>query len=112
MPARGWSCFKLCDHLPVAIGVPQEIAATPLANEKLKRLTRRRRALVEEKTRVLCRLQVDLQAVCPGLLAITKDAGNLWFLSFLSHQDELSKLSRLRESTILGIKGIGLTRRA
>lgn len=106
---KGLELFQLCDHLPVATGVLQEVAATPLANEKLKRLTRRRRALVEEKTRVLCRLQADLQAVCPGLLAITRRADNLWFLHFLSHRDELSKLARLLESTILGIKGVGRT---
>ena len=104
---KGLELFQLCDHLPVAKGVLQEVAATPLANEKLKRLTRRRRALVNERSRLLSRMQADLQAVCPGLLAITKDADNVWFLNFLTHGDDLRRLARLREATLLGIKGIG-----
>lgn len=104
---KGLELFQLCDHLPVAKGVLQEVAATPLENEKLKRLTRRRRSLVNERSRLLSRMQADLQAVCPGLLAITKDADNVWFLNFLSHGDDLSKLARLRQNTILGIKSIG-----
>jgi transposase len=104
---KGLELFQLCDHLPVARGVLQEVVATPLENEKLKRLTRRRRALVDERSRLLSRMQADLQAVCPGLLAITKDADNVWFLNFLTHDDDLRKLARLREKTILSIKGIG-----
>lgn len=62
---KGLELFQLCDHLPVARGVLQEVAATPLGNDQLKRLTRRRRALVEERSRLLCRMQADLQAACP-----------------------------------------------
>ena len=65
---KGLELFQLCDHLPVAKGVLQEVTATPLVNEKLKRLTRRQRALVNERNRLLSRMQADLQAVCPGLL--------------------------------------------
>ena len=61
--------FQLREHFSMAHGVLQEIQAVPLENEKLKRLTRRRRALVDERSRVIARLQADLQAVCPGLLA-------------------------------------------
>ena len=58
--------FRLRGHLRVARNVLQEVAPVPVENDKLKRLTRRRRQLVGEKGRVLNRLQADLQAVCPG----------------------------------------------
>lgn len=104
---KGLELFQLCEHLASAHGVLQEVAATPPENEVLKRLTRRRHALVEEKIRVLNRLQADLQAVCPGLLAITNNAENVWFLNFLTHSDKLTKLARLQERTLLGIRAIG-----
>ena len=104
---RGLELFQLTDHLPAARGVLQEVAATPAENDILKRLTRRRRILVGEKARVLNRLQSDLRAVCPSLLEITKDADNLWFLNLLASVDDLSKLARLRESTLLKIPAIG-----
>ncbi len=100
--------FQLRDHLPLAKAALLEVAATPLENEVLKRLTRRRRRLVSEKARVLNNMQVDLQAVCPGLLEITADAGNLWFLRFLTSADSLIKLARLQRSTLLKIPGIGV----
>jgi len=59
-----------------------EVATTPEAHQVLKRLTRRRRRLVNEKGRVLSHLQTDLQAVCAGLLEMTHDADNLWVLRF------------------------------
>ena len=104
---KGLELFQLCDHLPLAKGVLQEVAATPRENDVLKRLTRRRRALVDEKSRLLSRLQGDLQAVCPGLLAITKDADNVWFLHLLSHSQDLTKLARLHHKTVLAIPAIG-----
>lgn len=100
--------FQLRDHLPVAKDVLQEVHATPQENEILKRLTRRRRRLVNERVRVLNNLQADLQAVCPGLLEITGEAGNLWFLRFLTSTEDLRKLARMRETTIRKIPGIGL----
>ncbi|MBA2654647.1 MAG: transposase [Gammaproteobacteria bacterium] len=42
--------FTLSDHLPIAKGVLQEINITPVVNEKLKFLSRRRRTLVNEKS--------------------------------------------------------------
>ena len=99
--------FQLRDLLPLAKDALQEVAATPLENEILKRLTRRRRRLVNEKARVLNNMQGDLQAVCPGLLEITGDAGNLWFLRFLTSADSLIKLGRLHRSTLLKIAGVG-----
>ncbi|MBI1921189.1 MAG: IS110 family transposase [Geobacter sp.] len=100
--------FQLRDHLPLAKAALLEVAATPLENDILKRLTRRRRRLVNEKARVLNNMQGDLQAVCPGLLEITADAGNLWFLRFLTSSDSLTKLARLQRSTLLKITGIGV----
>lgn len=104
---KGLELFQLRDHLPAAKGVLQEVMATPLENDMLKRITRRRRALVNEKSGVLSRMQADLQAVCPGLLSMTNDADNAWFLNLLAHADDLRKLARLRNNTLLSIKGIG-----
>jgi transposase len=104
---RGLELFQLSEHVPTARDVLQEVEAVPEANRMLKRLTRRRRALVNEKTRVLSHLQSDLQAVCPELLAITQDAENLWFLRFLTQGRSLTQLARLRPSTVLKIPGVG-----
>ncbi len=104
---KGLELFQLCDHLPLAKGVLQEVAATPRENDILKRLTRRRRSLVNEKGRVLNRMQGDLQAVCPGLLTMTNDADNVWFLNFLTHSDDLTRLARLHQKTVLGIRAVG-----
>jgi transposase len=99
--------FHLKDHLPLAKDALQEVPEVPPENEKLKRLSRRRRQLVNEKVRVINRMRADLQAVCPELLAITNDAGNLWFLRFLSCRDDLGKLARLRRESLLQIPGVG-----
>lgn len=99
--------FQLRDHLPIAKDVLQEIKTTPQENDILKRLSRRRRRLVNERVRVLNNLQADLQSVCPGLLEITGEAGNLWFLRFLTSTDDLRKLTRMRETTIRKTPGIG-----
>lgn len=99
--------FQLQDHLPLAKRVLQEVETTPEENVVLKRLTRRRRSLVEERVRLLNALQADLQAVCPGLLAITGDAGNVWFLGFLTCRKGLAKLARVRRKTLLAVRGIG-----
>jgi transposase len=99
--------FRLKDQLPLAKDALQEVAKVPAVNEKLKRLSRRRRHLVEEKIRVQNRFQADLQAVCPELLAITNDAGNLWFLRLLTFRDDLRQLARLRRATVLQIASVG-----
>jgi transposase len=106
---KGLELFQLRDHLRVAKDVLQEVRTTPQENEILKRLSRRRRRLVDERVRVLNNLQADLQAVCPGLLEITGDASNLWFLHFLTSTEDLRKLARMRESRIRKITGIGAT---
>lgn len=104
---KGLELFQLNEVLPAARGVLQEVPAAVPENERLKRLTRRRRALVNEKSRLLARLHSDLQAVCPGLLTITRDLDNLWFLNFLTHRDDLTQLARLHEKTVLGIPAVG-----
>jgi len=68
---KGLELFQLRDHLPLAKDVLQEVMPTPEENDMLKRLSRRRRSLVNEKSRLQGRLQTDLHAVCPGLLDIT-----------------------------------------
>jgi len=98
--------FHLKDQLPMAKNVLQKVLFTPLENEKLKRLTRRRRELVSEKIRVLSRMQADLQAVCPELLAITNNASNLWFLRFITCQGNLVELARPSQKSILKIPGV------
>jgi hypothetical protein len=98
---------QLGEHLPRVREALQEVQGAPEENLELKRSSRRRRALVDEKVRVLSRLQDDLQAVCPGLLEITGDADNLWFLNLLTHSEDLTKLAGLREKTLLSIPAIG-----
>ena len=104
---KGLELFQLSDHLPLAKEVLQEVKGTPEENEILKRLTRRRRRLVDERIRVISNLQTDLQAVCPGLLEITKNAGNQWFLNFLVSAQSLPQLARLRPSTLVRIPAVG-----
>ena len=104
---KGLELFQLSDHLPLAKEVLQEVTGTPKENEVLKRLTRHRRRLVNERVRVVNNLQADLQAVCPGLLEITKEASNQWFLNFLLSADSLPQLARLRKSTLLKIPAVG-----
>jgi transposase len=109
MRARGWlELFQLSDHLPLAKEVLQEVSGTPPENEILKRLTRRRRRLVNERVRVVNNLQADLQAVCPGLLEITVEASNQWFLNFLMSADTLPQLARLLRRTLLKIPSVGV----
>ncbi len=91
---KGLELFQLRDHLPLVKDVLQEGAATPEEHDILKWLTRRRRRLVREKGRVLNNLQADLHAVCPGLLEMTNDAGNLWFLRFVTSRADFTQLAR------------------
>ncbi len=105
---KGLELFQLSDHLPLAKEVLQEVRGTSPENEVLKRLTRRRRRLVNERVRVVNNLQADLQAVCPGLLEITGEASNQWFLNFLLSADTLPQLARLKRSTLLKIQSVGV----
>ena len=101
--------FRLSEHLPLARDALHEVAATPVENCQLKRYTRRRKQLVWERVRAVNRLQSDLHAVCPGLMAITGGADNIWFLNFLTCRDKLTKLAKLRKSSLLSIRGVGKT---
>lgn len=107
--AKTLELFQLRDHLPMAGDVLQEVMATPEENDILKRLSRRRRRLVNERGRVINSLQADLQAVAPGLLQITRYVGNLWFLNFLTCRKGLLRLARVRRASLLKVPGIGAT---
>lgn len=96
--------FSLKDRIDNAL---EEILPISLTNVKLKALTRRRKQLVHDRSRISMRMQAELHAACPGLLAITKQAGNIWFLSLLACRDDLTKLATLRLRTLLELKGIG-----
>ena len=99
--------FQLQRSLPLAKEVLQEVGERPTENLKLKRLTRRRRQLVQEKVGLVSRLHSDLQAVCPELASITGALTNLWFLRFLTCRKDLRQLSRIHLSSVLKIQGIG-----
>jgi transposase len=105
--AKTLELFQLRDHLPMAGDVLQEVKPTPEENHILKRLTRRRRRLVDERGRVISAMQADLQAVAPGLLQITRFVGNLWFLNFLTCRKEIRKLARVRRASLLKLPAIG-----
>jgi transposase len=87
--------------------VLQEVEATPPEHKVLKRLTRRRRQLVEEKVRLLNRMECDIQSVCPGLLELAENKDSQWFLNLLTFKDSLTDIARIRRPTILKIYGIG-----
>ena len=99
--------FQLQASLPLAKGVLQAVLPVPEANQRLKRLTRRRRQLVNEKVMVQSRMQPDLQAICPTLLDMTGSVDNRWFLNFLTCREDLSKLLRLHSKSLLAIPGVG-----
>jgi transposase len=99
--------YSLKDKLPLSREALQEVAPVSRINAQLKALTRRRKQLVNERKRVGSRLQADLQAVCPGLLEITGQADNLWFLNFLSARADLTKWKTMRESSLLALPGVG-----
>lgn len=99
--------FKMRDHLPLAKSALQEIILSPDVNLKLKRLSRRRRCLVDDKIAIINRLQDDLQACIPGLLEITGSVDNKWFLNFITCRDDMKKLARIQKSGLQKIKGVG-----
>jgi transposase len=99
--------FCLDEHLPLSRGALARVHEVPEANERLLRLSRRRRELVEEKVRVSNRMRSDLMSVCPELLAITGSADNKWFLRLLTCRDDLAQLARMRPESLLKIPGVG-----
>jgi transposase len=90
----------------------QEVEILPVENQQLKRLSRRRRQLVNEKIRLANRMQVDLQSVCPGFMEVMKRIDQLFVLRFLSSRSDLRQLVRMKEETILKLPGIGKARAA
>lgn len=101
--------MRLRDQVPMARAVLQEVAAVDDLHLQLKSLTRRRKQLVFERMKISQRMQAELQGAAPGLLAITGQADNLWFLNFLTCRPGLAKLKSVRRASLLQIEGIGLT---
>ncbi|MEO6076916.1 MAG: IS110 family transposase [Dokdonella sp.] len=99
--------FAFDEQRPLGRDVLQEVTEPTTTQRELKYLTRRRRQSVAERTTRLTRLQVDLLAVCPDLLALTKAVENVWFLRLLTCRDRLTALPRLHDKTITAIRGIG-----
>ncbi len=104
---KGLELFQLQQTLPLAKNILQEVYAIPQANQELKRLTRRRKRLVNERVIYINTLQSDLRALSPGLVEITKDVKNVWFLNFLSSSGDLRQLARKPEKTLLKINQVG-----
>ncbi len=100
--------LQLREHLPLAADVLQEVMARPEENDILKRLTRRRRRLVNERVGLTSVLQSDLQAAAPGLVEITREVANLWFLNFLTCRKDLRKLAGVRRVSLLKLPAIGV----
>lgn len=99
--------FRMRQSLHVARDVLQLVVAAPPENDKLKQLTRRRRQLVNDKVRLIARMGATLQALCPGLLALTGAVDNVWFLSLLTARADIRKLPGLRSTTLRSLPAIG-----
>ena len=98
--------FSLQKHLPVAKKVLQEITLSDDTNAQLKKLTRRRKQLVEERVAIANRFGTDLQAVAPDLKALTKSIDNLWFLRFVTLKRDIRELTKVRKNRLCKIKHI------
>ena len=104
---KGLELFQLQQTLPLAKTVLEEVSPVGEVEQQLKRLSRRRRRLVDERTRYINTLQADLRALSPGLVEITRAVGNLWFLNFLASAKDLRQLQRRKETSLLKIKQVG-----
>lgn len=104
---KGLELFQLQQTLPLAKNVLQEVHCVPQENHELKRLTRRRRRLVNERVSYINTLQSDLRALSPGLVEITKDVKNVWFLNFLASANSLQLLAKKSKNSLLKIKQVG-----
>lgn len=98
---------RLQPLLPQAKNVLQEVHEIPESHRILKRLTRRRRELVDAKKRVMNRMQKDLQAVSPGLSDLVECKDGTIFLRFLTSRPDLRQLGRMRREGLLKIRGLG-----
>ena len=104
---KGLELFQLQQALPLAKNILQEVHFIPQVNQELKRLTRRRRRLVNERVSYINTLQSDLRALSPGLVEITKDVKNVWFLNFLSSSKDLKSLAKKSKQSLMEIKQVG-----
>jgi transposase len=100
--------LQLRERIPMASAVLQEVAPVDALHQQLKALTRRRKQLVAERMKISQRMQAELQGAAPGLLAITGQADNLWFLNFLTCRADLCKLKSVRQATLLKLGGVGV----
>lgn len=100
--------LQLRERIPMASAVLQEVAPVDALHQQLKALTRRRKQLVAERMKISQRMQAELQGVAPGLLAITGQADNLWFLNFLTCRTDLRKLKSVRQASLLKLGGVGV----
>lgn len=100
--------MQLRERIPMASAVLQEVAPVDQLHQQLKALTRRRKQLVAERMKISQRMQAELQGTAPGMLAITGQADNLWFLNFLTCRNDLRKLKIVRQTTLLKLDGIGV----
>lgn len=100
--------MQMRGQVPMASALLQEVAPVDPLHQQLKALTRRRKQLIVERMATSQRMQAELHAAAPGLLAMTGQADNLWFLGFLTCKDELRKLKSVRQSTLLQIPGVGV----
>lgn len=85
----------------------QEVYDIEKTEQQLKKISRRRRQLTNEKVVIQNRMQADLQAVCPGLLDTIKQVDANYVLKFLSSQKDLKKLAKIRPEKLQKIRGIG-----
>jgi len=93
--------FNMKEDSRISKNALQEIFKAPEINEQLKRFTRTRRQLINDKVRLTNRMHADLQAVAPGLLEITGNIANRWFLNFLTSRNKIQKLKSLHLKTLL-----------
>ncbi len=100
--------MRLRPLLPQAKDILNEVVPASQVNHDMKLLTRRRRQLVNERTMVSNRMHSDLQAIAPGLLEITRQVDNKWFLGFLTARDTFDQLTRMHQSSMMRIKDIGV----
>jgi len=104
---KGLELFTLSDHLPLAKNCLQQVEQPNQTNAQLKRYSRRRRRLVDEKVRLKGAMHSDLQAISPELLAITKNIDQIWFLNLLISVDTLNQLANKQQRSLAKIKGVG-----
>ena len=99
--------LRVQNQVALAKGIVRQVSEVPAANAQLQRLTRRRRQLVHEKVRIVNRMQADLHAVCPGLVGITAEVDNRWFLGLLCCRKTLPQLATVRRTSLLKIRAVG-----